>query len=344
MTLTGKERWQQASRRVMLVVATAVATVAVAAVTLLLVPGLAKPGAAQTLSGSPAALPRVANRPDFSGIWQTNNTASWDLQTHSPRPMVGQPGITENSVVLAAPVVALGTAGWSPGGLGVVQGEQIPYQPWAAKRKQENLANWVDRDPELKCFQPGVPRAMYMPHPFQIVQSHTKMNFVFEFANAERTIHLTKMDPYPNVGFMGYSVGRWEGDTLVAESSLFGDATWFDRAGNFHSDALKVTERFIPMTRDAFRYEATIEDPQVFTRPWTISMPMYRRLEPNAQLVDFRCVPMVEETMYGHLRKEQLVKTWSGTTMTVDITRKIPPGEEVHERYISGNPPPPPAN
>jgi hypothetical protein len=170
------------------------------------------------------------------------------------------------------------------------------------------------------------------------------MNVVFEFANAERTIHLTKMDPYPNVGFMGYSVGRWEGDTLVAESSLFSDVTWFDRAGNFHSDALKVTERFIPMTRDAFRYEATIEDPQVFTRPWTISMPMYRRLEPNAQLVDFRCVPMVEETMYGHLRKEQLVKTWSGTTMTVDVTRTIPPGEEVHERYISGNPPPPPAN
>ena len=105
-----------------------------------------------------------------------------------------------------------------------------------------------------------------------------------------------------------------------------------------------MTERFTPITRDAFRYEARIEDPQVFTRPWTISMPIYRRLEPNAQLVDFRCVPMVEETMYGHLRKEQLVRTWSGTTMTVDITRKIPPGEAVHERYISGNPPPPPAN
>jgi hypothetical protein len=185
-----------------------------------------------------------------------------------------------------------------------------------------------------------VPRAMYMPYPFQIVQSHTKINMVFEFANAERTIHLTRMDPYPNIGFMGYSTGRWERDVLVVESDLFTDATWFDRAGNFHSEALKVVERFTPMTRDAIQYEATIDDPQVFSRPWTIRMPLYRRLEPNAQLTDFRCVPMVEETMYGHLRKEQLVTTWSGTTMTVDITRKIPPGEAVHERYISGNPPP----
>ena len=307
----------------------------------LLVPAFWQQGAAQIPAGTPAAtMPRTAGRPDFSGVWQANNTANWDLQTHAPRPMVAHPGITPNSVVLGAPVVALGTAGWAPGGIGVVEGEEIPYQPWAAARQQENLENWIDRDPELKCFQPGVPRAMYMPFPFQIVQSHTKINMVFEFANAERTIHLTKMEPYPNVGFMGYSVGRWEGNALVATTDAFTDATWFDRAGNFHSDALKVIERFTPITRDAFQYEATMEDPQVFTKPWKITMPIYRRLEPNAQLVDFRCVPMVEETMYGHLRKDQLVKTWSGTTMTVDITRKIPPGEAVHERYISGNPPP----
>jgi hypothetical protein len=317
----------------------AAVSLSVAAGLVALAPPFSQPGAAQALSGSPAAMPRVAGRPDFSGIWQANNTANWDLQTHAARPMVAHPGITPNSVVSGAPVLALGTAGWVPGGLGVVEGEEIPYQPWAAARKRENLENWIDRDPELKCFQPGVPRAMYMPFPFQIVQSHTKINMVFEFANAERTIHLTKMEPYPNVGFMGYSVGRWENDVLVATSDAFTDATWFDRAGNFHSDALKVMERFTPMTRDAFRYEVTIEDPQVFTRPWKISMPIYRRLEPNAQLVDFRCVPMVEETMYGHLRKEQLVKTWSGTTMDVTITRKIPPGEAVHERYISGNPP-----
>ena len=284
-------------------------------------------------------LPRLAGKPDFNGIWEANNTANWDLQTHQARPMVAQPGLTPGSEVLAAPVVALGSIGWVPGGLGVVEGEEIPYQPWAAARKKENLEHWLDRDPEIKCFQPGVPRAMYMPYPFQIIQSATKVQMVFEFADAQRTIHLNKMDEYPNVLYMGYSVGHWDGDTLVVDVSDFTDATWFDRSGNFHSDALHVTERYTPMGHDAIRYEATIEDPKVFTRPWKISMPLYRRLEANAQLTDFRCVEMVEETMYGHLRKEQLVKHWAGKTMDVDITRKIPPGDEVYERYISGNPP-----
>jgi len=282
---------------------------------------------------------RLAGKPDFNGIWEANNTANWDLQTHQARPMVGQPGFTPNSVVLAAPVLALGAVGWVPGGLGVVEGDEIPYQPWAAARKKENLEHWLDRDPEIKCFQPGVPRAIYMPQPFQIIQGSDKIRQVFQFANAQRTIYLGKMEPYPNVAFMGYSTGRWEGDTLVVTAANFTDATWFDRAGNFHSDALKVTERYSPLGANVIRYEATIEDPQVFTRPWKISMPLYRRLEPNAQLMDFRCVEMVEETMYGHLRKEQLVKTWSGNTMTVDITRKIPPGEAVYELYVSGNPP-----
>ena len=296
--------------------------------------------AAPASAAGPDISGRIAGKPDFNGIWEANNTANWDLQTHQARPMVGQPGLTPNSVVLAAPVVALGSLGWVPGGLGVVEGEEIPYQPWAAARKKENLEHWIDRDPEIKCFQPGVPRAMYMPYPFQIIQSSTKINMVFEFANAQRTIHLNKMDSYPNTLFMGYSVGKWEGDTLVVDVSSFTDATWFDRSGNFHSDALHVTERYTPRGRDVIQYEATMEDPQVFTRPWKISMPLYRRLEPNAQLTDFRCVEMVEETMYGHLRKQQLVKHWEGQTMNIDVTRKIPPGEQVYELYISGNPPP----
>jgi hypothetical protein len=297
--------------------------------------------AAQTPAAAPAAaqVSRVAGKPDFNGIWQAINTANWDLQTHEARPMIAQPGVVQGSVVLAAPVVGLGTVGWVPGGLGVVEGNDIPYQPWAAARKKENLEHWMDRDPEIKCFQPGIPRAMYMPYPFQIVQGSTKIMMVYEFANAQRTIHLDKVDPYPNVAFMGHSVGRWEGDTRVVQVTNLTDATWFDRAGNFHSDAVKVTERMTPMSRDAIRYEATVEDPQVFTRPWKIAMPLYRRLEPNAQLMDFRCVEMVEETIYGHLRKDQLVKRWTGETMIVDVTRKIPPGEAVHERYISGNPP-----
>jgi hypothetical protein len=290
--------------------------------------------AAEPVSG------RIAGKPDFSGIWEANNTANWDLLTHQARPMVGQPGVVPGSVVLAAPVVVLGSLGWVPGGLGVVDGDVIPYKPWAAARKKENEEHWLDRDPELKCFQPGTPRAMYLPHPFQIIQSAQKIMMVFEFADAQRTIHLTKMEPYPNVLYMGYSVGHWEGDTLVVDVSDFTDATWLDRSGDFHSDALHVIERYTPMGANAIRYEATLEDPQVFTRSWKISMPLYRRLEPNAQLTDFRCVEMVEETMYGHLRKNQLVKHWEGNTMNVDITRKIPPGEAVYERYISGNPPP----
>ena len=291
-------------------------------------------------AAGPAAPGRIAGKPDLSGIWEANNTANWDLLTHEARPMVGQPGLLPNTEVLAAPVLALGSIGWVPGGLGVVDGDVIPYKPWAAARKKENQEHWLDRDPEIKCFQPGIPRGMYMPHPFQIIQSSTKIQMIFEFANAQRTIHLNKMDAYPNVLYMGYSVGHWEGDTLVVEVTDFTDATWFDRAGDFHSDALHVTERLTPMGPDAIHYEATIQDPQVFTRPWKISMPLYRRLEPNAQLMDFKCVPMVEETMYGHLRKQQLVKHWEGNTMNVDITRKIPPGEAVYERYVSGNPPP----
>src|ERR1051325_2881721 len=145
---------------------------------------------------------RIAGKPDFNGIWQANNTANWDLQTHGARPMVGQPGLTPGSMVLAAPVVGLGSVGWVPGGQGVGEGGEIPYLPWAAARKKENQEHWMDRDPEIKCFQPGVPRAMYMPHPFQIIQSATKVNMVFEYANAERTIHLNQMEPYPNVAFM----------------------------------------------------------------------------------------------------------------------------------------------
>ena len=138
---------------------------------------------------------------------------------------------------------------------------------------------------------------------------------------------------------MGHSVGRRDGDALVVDVSSFTPYTWFDRSGNFHSDALHVVERYTPISRDAIQYEATIEDSKVFTRPWKISLPLYRRLESNARIMDFRCIEMVEETLYGHLRKQPLVKRWEGRTMIVDITRRVPPGEEVYERLWSGNPP-----
>ena len=286
-----------------------------------------------TAGQAPAAqAPRRGANPDLSGIWQANNTANWDLQTHVARPAVAQPGVYPDVPVLAAPVVALGTVGWVPAGRGVVEGEEIPYLPAAAAKKKENLEHWLDRDPEIKCFMPGVPRAMYLPYPFQIIQGSNKILMVFEFANASRTIHLDAVEPYPNDSWMGHSVGHWDGDTLVVDVTSQVDKTWFDRAGNFHSDALHVVERYTPISRDAIRYEATIEDPQVFTRPWKIAMPLYRHLEQNAQLMEFRCAEMVEETIYGHLRKQPLVKHWEGDTMIVDITRKVPPGDKVYER------------
>src|SRR5438477_601971 len=156
-------------------------------------------------------------KPDFSGIWQANTTANWDLQTHAARPMVAQPGVYPDVPVLAAPVVALGTVGWVPPGMGVVEGDEIPYQPWALQRKRENAANWLDRDPELKCYMPGVPRAMYLPYPFQIVQGTNKVMMVFEFANAQRTIHLDPVEPYPSDAYMGHSVGRWDGRTMAVD-------------------------------------------------------------------------------------------------------------------------------
>jgi hypothetical protein len=276
-------------------------------------------------------------KPNFNGLWQALNEAHWDLQAHEARPaVVTQPGVYpyEYTRVPAAPVLALGAAGGVPGSVGVVEDDgRIPYKPEAAAIKQENAQHWIDRDPELKCYLPGIPRAMYMPHPFEIVQSANKIQMTYAFTNAGRTIHLDKVvEPPTDELYMGHSVGRWEGDTLVVDVTHFNDATWFDRAGNFHSNALRLVERFTPITPDAIHYEVTIEDPKVFTRPWKIAMPLYRRLEPNAQLMEYRCIEFVEEFMWGNLRKEQLVKRWEGETMIVEITRKVPPEDKLYER------------
>jgi hypothetical protein len=282
--------------------------------------------------------PRTADgRPDFGGVWQALNEAHFDLQAHEARPaIVTQPGVYqyEYARVPAAPVLALGAAGGVPGSLGVVQGDgQIPYKAEALAVKQENAANWIDRDPELKCYLPGIPRAMYMPYPFAIAQGTDKIQMTFAFSNAARVIHMNKVEGPPDDTYMGHSVGRWEGDTLVVDVTHFNGKNWFDRAGNYHSDALHLTERFTPISADAIRYDVTIEDPKVFSRPWTISMPLYRRLEPNATVLDYNCIEFAEEFMYGNLRKEPLVKRWEGETMIVDITRKIPPGDKLHEWY-----------
>src|SRR5579864_2222770 len=205
----------------------------------------------RTAGQTPRPARTAEGKPDFSGIWQANNEAYWDLQAHEARAgMVTQPGIYpyEYAKVPAAPVVALGAAAGVPGSLGVVEGDgQIPYKPEAAAMKKENGDHWIDRDPELKCYLPGIPRAMYMPYPFQITQGTDKIHIAYEFSNTARTIHLDKVAGPPDDTWMGHSVGHWEGDTLVVDVTNFNDRSWFDRAGNFHSDALHLIERFTLM-------------------------------------------------------------------------------------------------
>jgi len=280
---------------------------------------------------------RISGKPSFSGIWQANNEANWDLQAHEARPgMVTQRGIYPfpYTQVPAAPVLALGAAGGVPGSIGVVQGDgQIPYKPEALAIKKENAEHWIDRDPELKCYLPGTPRGMYMPYPIEITQSTNKVHVAYEFSASARTIHLDKVEEPPTDLWMGHSVGHWEGDTLVVDVTDFNGKTWFDRAGNFHSDALHLVERFSLMTPDVIRYDVTIDDPKTFTRPWQISMPLYRRMEPNMQLIEYRCTEFVEDFLYGHVGKRQVVKRWEGDTIVIDITRKVPPGDKFYEWY-----------
>ena len=261
--------------------------------------------ATPTAGQAPAArIPRTADgKPDLSGIWQALNTANYDLEAHVARPaMAMRPGPIVP--VPAKEVMALGAVGSVPAGLGVVVGGVIPYQPEALEKKKDNQANWLTRDPEIKCYLPGVPRATYMPFPFQIAQTDKAFLIAYEYAGAVRNIYLKDPGPPQVDAWMGQSVGRWEKGAFVIETNGFNEQSWFDRSGNHHSEALKVTERFTMTGPDHIQYEATIEDPKVFTRPWMIAMPLYRHVNKDARLGQFKCVEFVEELMYGHLRKE----------------------------------------
>jgi hypothetical protein len=267
---------------------------AVAAGTVVGVIALAQP--------APLVQRSAADKPDLNGIWQALNEANYDLEAHVARPaMALRPG--PFGPIPVAPVLALGAVGAVPPGLGVVEGGEIPYKPESLARRKQNQQDWLNLDPEIKCYLPGVPRATYMPYPFQILQSASALTFVYEYAGAVRNIFLNDPGPAPADSWMGKSVGRWEGDTLVVDVTDLNDQTWFDRAGNFHSDKLQVVERYTRSSPDVMSYEATIEDPIVFTRPWKIGMPLYRRQEKNAQLLDFKCVEFVDELLYGQYRK-----------------------------------------
>jgi hypothetical protein len=232
-----------------------------------------------------------AGQPDLSGIWQTMSTANWDLQDHPAQ---------------AGPFFQLGAVGAIPSGQGVVEGGEIPYKPEALKQKEANFKNrWKD-DPEVKCYMAGIPRATYMPYPFQIVQTPQSILMAYEYASANRVINMDKTPLEASVDtWMGTANGHWEGETLVVDNTGFNDESWFDRAGDFHSDQLHVIERFKLIDADHMNYEATIEDPQTFMRPWKINVVLYRNVEKNAQLTEFKCVEFAEELLYGDVRKKK---------------------------------------
>ncbi len=231
----------------------------------------------------------AAGHPDLNGIWEALNAANWDLEDHSAGP---------------GTMWETGAIGAIPAGQSVVEGGTIPYLPAALEKKKHNFENRRTDDPEAKCYMPGIPRANYMPYPFQIVQSPTDILFVYEYATANRLVNMGKPEEAGADSWMGTSNGHWEGATLVVDVTGLNGLAWFDRAGDFASDNLHVVERYTRTDRDHLTYEATIEDPKTFSRPWKISMPLYRRVEKNAQLLEFKCVPFAEELLYGKYKKQ----------------------------------------
>jgi hypothetical protein len=233
---------------------------------------------------------KIGGKPNMNGIWQAVGSAYWNLEDHSAA------GLSN--------FWQLGAIAAIPAGQSVVEGGTIPYKPEALAQREENRKGWPKADPEAKCYMPGIPRATYMPYPFQIVQGDGDILFVYEFASANRVVHMAKHEESPVDSWMGWSNGHWEGDTLVIEVSGFNDGSWFDRAGNYHSTSLKVTERYTLKDKDHIQYEATIDDPETYSKPWKISLPLYRLVEPNAQLLEFKCVEFSEELLYGDLTKK----------------------------------------
>ena len=231
---------------------------------------------AQTLPRTPEG------KPDLQGIWQVHNRAAYGLEHHDAK--YGMPA-----------------------GPSVVDGGEIPYLPAAREQQRRNFENRATLDPLDHCYMPGVPRIMYLEHPFQIFQTRDHVAITFEWSQVFRLIYANGQ-PTLHEGiesWMGNSRGRWEGDVLVVEVTDHNDRTWFDAAGNFHTNALKVTERYAMRDANTIEYSATIEDPNVFSRPWTINMPLYRHIEPNAQVLEFKCVPFVEELLYKDLELPQ---------------------------------------
>jgi hypothetical protein len=235
----------------------------------------------------------ITGHPNLNGIWQAVGTAYWNLEAHSAEAL---PDFWR-----------LGAFGAVPAGQSVVDGGTIPYRPEMLERRDANRAGWPKTDPAAACYLPGIPRANYMPFPFQIVQGDGDILFVYSFAKANRAVHMSDhVEMAPVDQWMGWSNGRWDGETLVITVNSNDDRTWFDRAGNFHSSQMVVTERYTLIDENHMQYEATIDDPVVFTEPWTIRMPLYRNVEPNAELLEYNCVEFSEPLLYGEFLKDPI--------------------------------------
>ena len=221
---------------------------------------------ASRVAGQGAALPRTpAGKPDLSGIWEVLSKADYNIEAHSASRL-------------------------QPASAGIVAGGELPYRPEMLAKRKQNFDARATADTEARCYLPGVPRVMYIQHPFQIVQTPDLVLMLFEYVHATRNVFMNR--PHlkgPLDWWMGDSRGSWDGDTLVVDANNFNEETWFDRAGNFHSDALHVVERYTLADRDHITYTATIEDPKVFTRPWTITLVFYRHTEPGFRLLDYEC-------------------------------------------------------
>ena len=234
--------------------------------------GAAPQGRGAAPARATPAIPRMPDgKPDLSGFWQAMTPAAFDIEPHS-----AQPGV--------------------PAGLGIIEGDQLPYLPAAAAQKKQNAANRAKADPVEKCYLPGVPRIMYMPFPFQIFQTANHVGLLFEWGHAIRDVYVDgSQHPKGHIDWwMGDSRGHWEGDTLVVDAVDFNADTWFDGAGNFHSDALHLVERYAFADPDHLSYEVTVEDPKTFSRPWKMSTTFYRHKEKAFQLLEYECNALSE--------------------------------------------------
>ena len=268
------------------VVAVVIVAVAVAAIAR----SASAPLTAQAPAGAPAYTPARTSdgQPDLQGVWRVWNLAKFDLEDHGAKPGV-------------------------PAGRGFVVDPpdgKIPYQPWALEQRQQNYEGtraadpYENTDPLAKCYMPGIPRLTYLGWPFQIVQTAEVVQFSYEWSHKKRLVPVTDVGPRPdpedglNTNWNGMPRGRFEGNSLVVDLTNFNSYTWFDMAGNFHSDALQVVERYTPVGPDTLQYEVTLEDPQVFTRPWTIRMLIQRQTDIG--ILDYECTAMLDELGIHH--------------------------------------------